>query len=130
MVRFASPLIAALVLLAACGAEDDASIDAVRDAAAPVPSMTNGELADRLAGEPGTVTWQADRRNPPGGDGPDVVQVTATIEKATLDGRRVIVLRYLHYPAEQRVEWDGISIDGRRVSLLRGTREVMRLMLQ
>ena len=123
-------LAAAAAMLAGCGADYGADVEAVKQAET-VPGTANGKLVDELAGARGKVTWAGGKAEARSQDNPAIVAVTATIERLTrLGEKRSIVLQFIHNRQTRQVALDGMLVDGKPQDLLAGALNLMLLQLQ
>ena len=128
--RTALGLAAAALLLAGCGDDYAADIEAVKQAET-APGTTNGKLVDEFAGARGKVTWQGSKAAPRYEDNPAIIAVTATIERTTrLGEKRRIDLQFIHNRQTKQVALDGMLVDGKPQDLLAGALNLMLLQLQ
>ena len=122
-------LAAAALLLAGCGEDYAADIEAVKQAET-APGTANGKLVDELAGARGKVTWEGAKAASRYADNPAIVGVTATIERTTrLGEKRRIVLQFIHNRQTRQVALDGMLVDGKPQDLLAGALNLMLMQL-
>lgn len=127
--RLVLGLAAAALLLAGCGEDYAADIEAVKQAET-APGTANGKLVDELAGARGKVTWEGAKAAPRYADNPAIVAVTATIERTTrLGEKRRIVLQFIHNRQTRQVALDGMLVDGKPQDLLAGALNLMLMQL-
>lgn len=114
--------------LAACDSYED-DIAAVK-AAETTPGATNEAFANQLAGARGKVTWSAERPEAYR-DNPNIVLVTATIDKTTRSGqKRTIVLEYLNNRQTRKVALERALVDGEPQGLVSGMLNLLLLQLE
>jgi nitrous oxide reductase accessory protein NosL len=123
-------LTAAALLLAGCGEDYAADIEAVKQAET-APGTANAKLVDELAGARGKVTWEGGKAPAQYQDNPAIVAVTATIERTTrLGEKRRIDLQFIHNRQTKQVALEGMLVDGKPQDLLAGALNLMLLQLQ
>ncbi len=105
----------ALIVLVGCDGYD-ADIAAVQRARS-LPGMTNGELAQDVAGARSTIKWQADQAE--GVESDEIIEVTAVISRAARSGKKHKVhLRYRHDRRNGEVLLWSASVDGKIFDLV------------
>jgi hypothetical protein len=114
--------------LAACDSYED-DIAAVK-AAETTGGGTNEDFANQLAGARGKVTWTAGKPEAYK-DNPDIVMVTATIEKTTTSGaKRVVVLEYLNNRQTKKIALERVLVDGQPQGLVSGMLNLLLMQLE
>jgi len=114
--------------IAACDSYEE-DIAAVK-AAETTGGTTNEEFANQLAGARGKVTWAAEKPEAYK-DNPDIVMVTATIEKTTSAGaKRVVVLEYLNNRQTRKIALERVLVDGQPQGLVSGLLNLLLLQLE
>ena len=114
--------------LAACDSYED-DIAAVK-AAKTTPGASNEDFANQLAGARGKVTWSAETPDAYQ-DNPDIVLVTATIEKTTTSGaKRTVVLEYLNNRQTKKVALERVLVDGQPQGLVSGMLNLLLMQLE
>lgn len=114
--------------VAACDSYED-DIAAVK-AAETTSGTTNEDFANQLAGARGKVTWTAGKPEAYK-DNPDIVMVTATIEKTTTSGaKRVVVLEYLNNRQTKKVALERVLVDGQPQGLVSGMLNLLLMQLE
>lgn len=120
----------ALVLplaLGACGENFDQDIAAVKAAAAP--GGTNEQFANQVAGARGQVAWAASKPAQYK-DNPNVVEVTAKIDKTTRAGaKRNVEIAWINNRQTKQVALERLSIDGQAQSLVSGALGLLMMQL-
>jgi hypothetical protein len=115
-------------LAAACDSYKD-DIAAVK-AAETTGGTTNEDFANQIAGARGKVTWAASKPEAYK-DNPDIVMVTATIEKTTTSGaKRVVVLEYLNNRQTKKVALERVLVDGQPQGLVSGMLNLLLMQLE
>lgn len=115
-------------VLAACGENFDADIQAVKAAAGP--GGTNEQFANQLAGARGQVAWSAHK---PAAykDNPNVVEVVAKIDKTTRAGaKRQVDIAWLNNRQTKQVALERLAIDGQAQSLVSGALGLLMMQLE
>ncbi len=114
--------------LSACGENFGPDILAVK--AASGPGGTNEQFANQLAGARGSVVWSAAK---PAAykDNPNVVEVTARIDKTTRAGaKRWVDVAWINNRQTKQVALERLSIDGQAQSLVSGALGLLMMQLE
>lgn len=130
MVRALRLLVVVLVFagVAACDSYKD-DIAAVK-AAETTPGTSNEDFANQLAGARGKVEWSAGKADAYK-DNPDIVLVTATIEKTTSAGaKRTVVLEYLNNRQTKKIALERVLVDGEPQGLVSGMFNLLLMQLE
>jgi hypothetical protein len=128
LIRILAIVLLAGGILAACDSYED-DIAAVK-AAETTSGGTNEDFANQLAGARGKVTWAASEPEAYK-DNPDIVMVTATIEKtATSGAKRVVVLEYLNNGQTRKIALERVLVDGQPQGLVSGMLNLLLLQLE
>lgn len=115
-------------MLTACDRYED-DIAAVK-AAETTPGTTNEAFANQLAGARGKVTWSAEKPDAYK-DNPDIIMVTATIDKVTRAGqKRTIVLEYLNNRQTRKVAMERVLVDGQPQGLVSGMLNLLLMQIE
>jgi hypothetical protein len=113
--------------LSACGGFDR-DISVVKQSNAPT-GIANEELVRQIAGARGKIVWSAERPEKYK-DNENIVLVRATVDRVGRSGaKHEVVMDWIHNRQTEKVDLEGLKVDGEERSVVGGALQVLLLQL-
>jgi hypothetical protein len=113
--------------LSACGGFDR-DINVVKQSNAPT-GIANEELVRQIAGARGKIDWSAERPEKYK-DNENIVLVRARVDRVGRSGaKHQVVMDWIHNRQTQKVDLEGVKVDGEERSVVGGALQVLLLQL-
>ena len=119
--------LAIALMLSACGGFER-DIDVVKQSNAPI-GIANEELVRQIAGARGEIAWSAEHSEKYK-DNENIVLVRATVDRIGRSGaKHQVVMDWIHNRQTEKVDLEGVKVDGEEQSVVGGALQVLLLQL-